>query len=355
MVKVNIKYIFLLLISYLFFFLIGGELFNSIFYISLILLIIAIIYMILGKLFLNIKVDCKEQDYYVGDNLIMNIRVKNKTFLPFPYVYINSESFSRVIYIQWYKKLVFKNKIELNKRGLYEIENLKVEIKDIFNIFNTNKTIVNEKKIKVYPRVCNIEEFLSKIKALDKKKFSFLLNLDENNLVRDIRKYEIGDSLKKVHWKLSAKYGELLVKNFEKKHGNDINILLYLSDLSKDKYRDIDEEVVSFFVSLVNYIMYKGFNIRIFISSRDNKVINIRNHEDFRELLEYFLGDEYYFKQNFNEFIQENFNRLSKAIVFCIGEEDSVDYSIENLKGSGKNIDIINYKELLQGENYEEI
>lgn len=355
MVKVNRKYIFLLLISCFFFFLIGGELFNSIFYISLAFLVIAIIYIILGKLFLNVKVGYKEQDYYVGDNLIINISVKNKTFLSFPYVYINSENFSRTMYIKWYKTIVFKNKIELNKRGFYDIGNFKVEVKDIFNIFNTNKTIVNDRKIKVYPRIYNVEEFLSKIKALDKKSFSFLLNLEDDTLVRDIRKYEIGDSLKKVHWKLSAKYGELLVKNFEKKHGNDINILLYLSNLTRDKYRDIDEEVVSFFVSLVNYIMYKGFNIRIIISSEDNKIMNIRNNEDFRELLEYFLGYEYYFKQNFNEFIQENLNRVSDAIVFCIGEEDSVNYVIENLKGSGKDIGVINYKELLQGENYEEV
>lgn len=355
MVKINSRYIILFLISCFFFFLIGGEVFNGIFYINLILFIIAVIYIILVKLFLDIQVDYKEQDYYVGDLLIINIIVNNRTFFPFPYVYICSKSINKVMYVQPYKNIIIEKKIKLDQRGIYDIENFTVQIKDIFNIFTTNKVVINDKKVRVYPKIYSIEEVLCKIKSLNKKEFSSLLmKLDEETIVRDVRKYEIGDSLKKVHWKLSAKYGELLVKNFEKRENKEIDILLYLSNLKNEKNKAMDEEMVSFFVSLVNYIQCKGFNIKLYINSKENKFIKIINRQDFKELLEYFLGDQYYFGLNFYEFIEENLNTLKSPIVFYLDKEEN-EYTIQKLEGVYKNVQFINYNELTQGEIYEKI
>ncbi|HPD01434.1 MAG TPA: DUF58 domain-containing protein, partial [Acetivibrio sp.] len=51
--------------------------------------------------------------------------------------------------------------------------------------------------------------------------------------VSDIRKYVIGDSLRKIHWKLSSKMNELLVKNYESASSTMSAIIL---DLKKNNY-----------------------------------------------------------------------------------------------------------------------
>jgi len=90
-----------------------------------------------------------------------------------------------------------------------------IEFEDYLGIVKFVHEPISIKEITVYPRLIKLDslklktDYLSESHALSNSRF-------ENTLTfSDVRKYTYGDSMKKIHWKLSSKMNELLVKNFE--------------------------------------------------------------------------------------------------------------------------------------------
>ena len=73
----------------------------------------------------------------------------------------------------------------------------------------------------------------------------FIRDIENSIFIKDIRKYKIGDSLKRIHWKVSAKYGELYTKNYEMYSNEEYNIFLDMNnEIYKQENGDIIEEYI---------------------------------------------------------------------------------------------------------------
>lgn len=101
-----------------------------------------------------------------------------------------------------------------------------LSVYDLFGLFhiNTNLNKNNEIFVKPVPampdRMPNMYGF--KAKNLRKSK-------QPNSEIYDIREYQIGDSMRSVHWKMSAKKDELLVKEPLEEFGGHSRVLLKLT------------------------------------------------------------------------------------------------------------------------------
>ncbi|WP_010294285.1 DUF58 domain-containing protein [Clostridium senegalense] len=72
-------------------------------------------------------------------------------------------------------------------------------------------------------------DFNNKLENLSKK----IINVKERDIVRDVREYRVGDNVKNIHWKLSAKQNRLYVKNYEKLTGRKANIIVNMEKLKR--------------------------------------------------------------------------------------------------------------------------
>lgn len=72
--------------------------------------------------------------------------------------------------------------------------------------------------------------------------------------VKEIRRYEPGDALNRIHWKLSLKEDELMVKEFEQLPQKDHVILVDLSKQYGADYRDKLDLIYQFAYSYGNYV-----------------------------------------------------------------------------------------------------
>ncbi len=175
-----------------------------------------------------------EQDIiFKGDALSYTLQVNNRGFFFYPRVVCHLKSGELVGYGE--DTLLFpllprgefrrEYPLEFPYRGVYAIGVEKLVVVDFLGLFRRTLRPKISLSVTVYPR--SDANYLLMLQGGPQKTalFTDLFNEDYSS-VADVRKYASSDSLRKVHWKLSAKRGELMVKNFNAYQPDRLILLL---------------------------------------------------------------------------------------------------------------------------------
>jgi len=98
-----------------------------------------------------------------------------------------------------------------------------------------NKNLQSAVDLIVYPRLIKVDKMDLPSNRQMGTMPSLNRSLEDFSSILDLRKYNYGDSLKKVHWKMTAKKGELYVKNYEFKANTGLWIFLDMQNLNYSK------------------------------------------------------------------------------------------------------------------------
>ena len=116
--------------------------------------------------------------------------------------------------------------VDTSHCGSYSYKMPKIDIYDLFGFFHFSKTIGKDSEIVVKPVPAMPERmpdmFGFKAKSLRKAK-------QPNTEIYDIRDYQMGDPVKSIHWKMSAKKDKLLVKEPLEEFGGHSRVILKLT------------------------------------------------------------------------------------------------------------------------------
>jgi uncharacterized protein (DUF58 family) len=329
MIKIiNKKFLIMLLISFIYAYLEGGNLPYSIFYGFLCTLIFSLVYLL--ATIRNVAVDIKfNRNIFTTfeDTEVITV-VKNYGILPIPYIEINNKVFYELD--KDYKGLVLSLGIDENRRlgvkvkfftrGIYNFGEIKLHIRDIFSLFNFEKNIKKENIIKVYPKIYSLEKFNSYGEDVLNGMVNEKGNIKEDYSISDMRKYRIGDSLRKINWKVSAKHGELYIKNFDTVTGEKSNVFLNMNkdDYFSGKGKEKEEELIDLCVSLINMMRVRGIKTNLHICNRESKSFYIGTRDDFYELMEYLLIHKSEGERDFSKFIIDNLGKVERGSSIAI-------------------------------------
>ncbi|MFQ5855667.1 MAG: DUF58 domain-containing protein [Anaerolineae bacterium] len=105
--------------------------------------------------------------------------------------------------------------IECDKRGFYFLGPAELSSGDIFGLFQQNQEIDTIDRLIVYPRVVGLPElgFPGKDPFGEQKAVQRIF--EDPSRAIGVREYHPEDSLKRVHWKATARHGDLQVKVYE--------------------------------------------------------------------------------------------------------------------------------------------
>jgi hypothetical protein len=360
MIKVSKKVLVLSIAAFIFAFISGGNLPYSVFYVFLIILVLGMFYMIIAKKSLHAKLKYDSRFYNVGDTANITIVVENLGIIPIPYVLAKSKVLCSLIdgyqgdliFLSFDKSTWIKNKIFFIKRGIYNFGDISLEINDVFCIFKSVKNIHNKLEFKVYPKVYD----LNSISLSGRDSYESVINsksgIDDFTIIKDIRKYNIGDNLRKVHWKLSAKHGEMYVKNFDAISGKECNLFInmHTDNLRNDLSGVIEEGMVDFSVSLTKYMMNNKIKTRLFIHAKEQKNIEVEFKEDFLGVMEYFLKCKSDGISEFASFIKSNLRHIPRGNwigIVSLAIDDNLRNLLMNLKEMGYRVNVFYYESFL--------
>jgi uncharacterized protein (DUF58 family) len=127
----------------------------------------------------------------------------------------------------WHDRTYSLN-FHVNRRGVYEIGGGILTVTDPLRLFRTSRRTAAEERLTVFPTVLPLEKLrISLTSPLDGQRVRFAPNYDVSQLA-GVHPYQ-SDPMNRIHWKMSAHKGELMVKEFAPSASKTIVVLLNLT------------------------------------------------------------------------------------------------------------------------------
>lgn len=132
-----------------------------------------------------------------------------------------------------FSKHTFRCRISCSHRGIYASGVGKVAACDLFGLFQMRRTLnARPMRVMVLPKRVEAEPMM--LEASDMGVEMRALSPEDNASPSGIRSWQDGDSLKKVHWKLSMRRREVLVRTYEETARPDTLVIPNLSHIALD-------------------------------------------------------------------------------------------------------------------------
>lgn len=238
-----------------------------------------------------------------GNRVILQMEIHNDKLFIFPYIKIYyqipeskitgflKESGCSILPLQQH---IIREEIYCNIRGRFPLGITKVEISDLFGFFNftldlTETSYYRPLYLDVWPRILHLDSL--PIPQIDHEGSlnANMMATQEFSNISDIREYRFGDALKKIHWKLSSKVQELLVKNYET--DTQPEILLFIetsSSNSKDiiSYQ-IEDQIIECATAIIYYLLSNFISVELIVYSNFRQGLMARDLQDFDRIYDF--------------------------------------------------------------------
>ena len=235
------------------------------------------------KLYLERKITLKIEE---DDNLEVTLGIKNKSYLPVFDVVLEdylscAEEGERQKFIML--DLLMPNSADkliyhcfCPQRGRYDIGPLVAYFFDPLGLFYFKQVYPVYSEVYVYPRTFNIRKF----PALNKGTSPWL-GVETSRVSGDddefygVREYKRGDPLKKIHWMVSARKNQLIVKEFQRQSFFRATIMFNLEkdDNFGEGKESVAEYTIKIVASIAKYLINLGVSIEII--SHAGEVVHI--------------------------------------------------------------------------------
>lgn len=298
MSRIKWSYIFLFIITFSFALLVGGPMPYFLFYIIILSFLLPLIHLLLSFIGLEAKITLPNSSLYTGSTVDIEYEVKNKNFFSIPILKFSSNITQKLsgksnepktLSLSPREHFKYKENLVIKRRGFYEDVEINISLADIYSIFKFKKIFHNKTELLVYPNIIELDSFrISSNKNLGEILVQDSMFQDKSSIAT-IKDYTPGDSINKIHWKVSAKRDSPMIKTFEKvSNANlnifmDSNVVLFKNDID----RRIEDKMVDTTLAVVNYFLNLDINISLNTFSKNNRVeLFDRNKNEIKSFLE---------------------------------------------------------------------
>lgn len=187
------------------------------------------------------------------------------------------------------KSFSMRYQVTFQMRGYYQIGPLLAETGDVFGLHRRYRVLTEPQYVLVLPKVLPLLGYdIASKRPIGEVRMQHRL-FEDPTRISGVRPYERGDALNRIHWKATARTGELHSKTFEP---STIAGATFLLDFHRDRYTERGEPhrselAITTVASLMNAVYLLGQQIGFFSNGRD-AVDRIRQEgfrHDFRSRL----------------------------------------------------------------------
>jgi len=171
---------------------------------------------------------------HVGDRLRVTYTLRNSSRIPKPWLEIHNPTTlpgglpGRAITLGGRSERSWLIRAPLTRRGHFRIEPLHIRTGDPFGFFEAAATVGQGVSVVVFPRVEALPMWRLPAASLEGSHASPERTLQTTPLAMTVRPYAPGDSMNRIHWRSTARHGEIQVKEFDLEQTADAWIILDL-------------------------------------------------------------------------------------------------------------------------------
>lgn len=173
-------------------------------------------------------------------------------------------------------------------RGTYAVGVKSVTVTDFFGLFTITYPMREQIRVTVRPRILPLEALTAGMQKRDPKKNLFSVAKLQNLPDYEVRSYQPGDSRKYIHWKNSARAGELLVRKQMPEELFEIVIILDLfpAEENPEKRLIAEDRVMEAAVAFVHHYYIKKIPVRVVYMGKQLEEILIDARTGFEKFYE---------------------------------------------------------------------
>jgi len=231
---------------------------------------------------------CNQYSANVGDMVTVALSVENRGGLPVPWVLledllprsalaqrppaleVKGSRLQLAMLAGRGRKTIFYQ-LKCNQRGYYQVGPLVLETGDLFGLHRRWRLLTAPHFVLVYPEVVTLEGFdVASRRPIGEVLLAHRLYEDPTRIA-GVRAYEAGDPLNRVHWRATARTGQLHSKVYEPSTVVGATIVL---DFHRDSYQVKHEPyrselAVTTAASLANAVYEMGHQVGLLTNGRD--------------------------------------------------------------------------------------
>ncbi len=184
---------------------------------------------------------------FCGEEVSLEVTVTNDKLLPLPWIDIRDEipdavtmltgkaepsherdrmELGHFFPLMWYEKVSRRYRILCSKRGAYTFGPTRAQTGDLFGLTESETEFFQTNSLVVYPKIVPLDELnIPSAAMLGEVRARRSIHRDPIQTL-GVRNYQSGDSLKHIHWKTSARTGQLVTKVFEPTTSVDMGVFL---------------------------------------------------------------------------------------------------------------------------------
>ena len=264
--------------------------------------------------------ELSEHRVFVGETVDLRVRVSNRKILPLAWVKID-DRFPDVLAPQGhtlapshipltgilahraalnaFERARWNYRIDCKQRGYYTLGPARIKAGDLFGLFEREWLSPRTDRLIVYPRVSAMQDWnlppkdpLGEVKARQ-------LIFDDATRPRGVRDYHPDDAPKHIHWRATARRGELQVKVYDPTLAYQWVLFVNVATF-EHTWRGTDPALLERVISLAASIAYFGAEHKYSIgliangtwpeSDQRLKILPSRNPDHLRHILEAFAA-----------------------------------------------------------------
>jgi uncharacterized protein (DUF58 family) len=171
---------------------------------------------------------------HVGDKMRVTYTVRNSSRLPKPWLEVHNPTTmpgglpGRAITLGGRSERSWLIRAPLTRRGHFRIEPLHIRTGDPFGFYEASATVGQGISVVVYPRLEELPAWRLPSASLEGSHASPERTLQTTPLATTVRPYAPGDSMNRIHWRSTARHGDIQVKEFDLEQTADAWIILDL-------------------------------------------------------------------------------------------------------------------------------
>ena len=171
---------------------------------------------------------------HVGDKIRVTYTLRNTSRIPKPWLEVHNPTTlpgglpGRAIPLGPTAERSWLVRVPLVRRGHFRIEPLQIRTGDPFGFFEASASVGQGVAVVVYPRIEAIPLWRLPAAYIEGSNASPERTLQTTPLATTVRPWAPGDSFNRIHWRATARHGEIQVKEFELEQTADAWIILDL-------------------------------------------------------------------------------------------------------------------------------
>jgi uncharacterized protein (DUF58 family) len=171
---------------------------------------------------------------HVGDRLRITYTLRNTGRLPKPWLEVHNPTTlpgglpGRALSLRGRSERSWLVRAELQRRGHFRVEPLMIRTGDPFGFFEASAAVGQGITLVVYPRIDPLPLWRLPPANIEGSHASPERTLQTTPLATAVRPYAPGDAMNRIHWRSTARLGEIQVKEFDLEQTADAWLFLDL-------------------------------------------------------------------------------------------------------------------------------